>query len=206
MNNNIHVFDDLIPDWLYQNTLKNIAQVPVTFGHSGLGPYQGHSLFSKVWRSGEIASVPWYLTATFECFKSQGHRLGQLADITMSQCQINMSTQNLNGGLHVDSNPAAPAWTMVHMIAGDSGMDFWTALPEQAGTLIKQVEYRDNRCVVFPSALLHRGLPPKSVEPRVTVGYIFSGTSPSQFASRNNIIFPIFRREYDRIMQGGSNV
>lgn len=200
----IHVFDDLVPDWLYQNTLKNIAQVPVTFGHSGLGPYQGHSLFSRVWRTGDLTTLPWYLTATFECLKDQGHRLGELADISMSQCQINMSTQNLNGGLHVDCNPTAPAWTMVQMIAGDSGMDFWTALPEHGGTLIRQVEYRDNRCVVFPSAILHRGLAPVEVEPRVTVGYIFSGTSPSQFATRNHIIFPIFKEEYNRIIQGAN--
>ena len=201
--NDIFVFDDIVPDWLYNDILKNITSLPVTFGHAGLGPSQGHALFTKVWSSNELPNLPWFFKSVFSVFEHNKSRLGDVTNISLNQCQLNLSTQTLNGGLHVDCNPQAQAWTMVHLIAGDSGLDFWTELPERGGTKIHEVEYKDNRCVVFPSRLLHRGLAPVSIEPRASVGYIFSGTPPSQFAARNNIIFPIFKDEYNKIMNGG---
>jgi len=197
--NDIFVFDDIVPDWLYGEVLNNISSIPVTYGHQGLGPYQGHSLFSKVWPKYELANVPWFFKSVFSVFEHNKSRLGNVTNIRLSQCQLNISTKTLNGGLHVDCNPLAPAWTMIHLIAGDSGIDFWTEMPEHGGTKIHEVDYKDNRCVLFPSKLLHRGLPPINIEPRVTVGYIFSGTPPTPFADRNNIIFPIFKDEYDKI-------
>ena len=60
------------------------------------------------------------------------------------------------------------------------------------------VGYKDGRCIVFPSKFIHQGLPPKTVSPRVTIGYIFSGKA-SQFARDRGVIMPIFKKEQEKI-------
>lgn len=196
MTDNIFVFDDIVPDWIYQSVCRNITSVPVTYGHRGLGPNQGHAFFSKVWPRYELNNIPWEFSAIFESLNANRDKLGDVVELYLNQCQINITTQNLNGGLHLDIGHTA--WTMVHLICGDSGMDFWSDLPERGGTKIKEVDYKDNRCIIFPSNMLHRGLPPKKIEPRVSVGYVFSGIPVSQFSANNNILFPIFKDEYEK--------
>lgn len=198
----VHVFDDIVPDWLYRSTLNEISSIPVTFGHRGYGPNQGNVFFSSVWPNYSLHTLPWFFKATYAALESNISRLGDTVDIELNQCQLNYTTKNLTGGLHIDVNPNVASWTMVHFIGGDSGMDFWTEMPENGGEKIGEVDYKDNRCVVFPSNLLHRGLQPNLIEPRVTVGYVFSGKPPSQFAYQNNIIFPIFKDEYEKILRG----
>ncbi len=199
---NVHVFDDVVPDWLYNSILNEISSIPVTFGHRGYGPNQGNVFFSTVWPNYSLHTLPWFFKATFSALESNISRLGNTVDVILNQCQLNYTTKNLTGGLHIDVNPEVKSWTMVHLITGDSGMDFWDGLPEEGGNKVEEVEYKDNRCVVFPSNLLHRGLSPNYVEPRVTVGYVFSGRPPSNFAHQNNAIFPIFREEYEQILRG----
>lgn len=199
---NVFVFDDIIPDWLYNDILNEIVSVPVIYGHRGYGPNQGHSFFSMVWPNYELDKLPWIFKATFSAFKANVSRLGDTVDVILNQCQLNYTTEKLNGGLHVDVREDAPSWTMVHLITGDSGLDFWSDLPERGGKQLGEVSYKDNRCVVFPSNLLHRGLPAKEIEPRISVGYVFSGKPPTKFGYFNNIIYPIFKNDYEKILKG----
>jgi len=199
LEDNIFVFDDIVPDWIYEHTIKNIANIPVTFGHSGLGPYQGYSFFSKVWTRQELEQLPWYLSASFYALNNARRRLGDVTNLELVQTQLNITTKNLTGNLHVDSGPDVPSWTMVHLITGDSGMDFWTNHPDHNGTKIKEIEYKDNRCIIFPSSIFHRGLTCIEAEPRISVGYVFGGQS-TPFAKNNNIIYPIFKNQNEQIM------
>ena len=198
LEDNIFVLDDIIPSWIYKSVVNDIANVPVTFGHSGLGPYQGYSFFSNVWTRPQLHHLPWYLTASFYAFNDAREKLGDVTNLELCQTQLNVTTKSLTGNVHVDAAPDTPSWTMVHFISGDSGMDFWSTHPKDNGTQIKEVEYKDNRCVVFPSSMYHRGLPCSNIEPRITIGYVFGGES-TMFAKQNNIIFPIFKDENNKI-------
>ena len=199
LEDSVFVFDDIVPDWVYDNIFKDIANIPVTFGHSGLGPYQGYTFFSKVWTREDLDQMPWYLSAAFYALNDSRLRLGDVTNLELCQTQLNVTTKNLTGNVHLDAGPETPSWTMVHLVAGDTGMDFWTSHPEDGGTVIKEVDYKDNRCIIFPSNLHHRGLPCKEVEPRISVGYVFGGES-TNFAKQNNIIFPIFKEQNEHIM------
>lgn len=129
----VFVFDDIIPDWLYNATLNEISSIPITFGHRGYGPNQGNVFFSSVWPNYELHRLPWFFKATFAALESNISRLGNTVDVILNQCQLNYTTKTLTGGLHIDVNPEVASWTMVHLIAGDSGLDFWSDMPEDGG-------------------------------------------------------------------------
>ena len=40
----IVVLDDIVPNWLHEDVVKNIPHTPVTFGHRGLGPISRTSI------------------------------------------------------------------------------------------------------------------------------------------------------------------
>ena len=65
MSNDIFVFDDIVPEWLYESIKKNILSIPVTCQHHGVGPDIGHSFFSKIWPLFGLHEIPWEYNATF---------------------------------------------------------------------------------------------------------------------------------------------
>ena len=204
MTNDIFVFDDIVPGWLYNSIKKNISSIPVTCQHHGEGPDQGNRFFSKIWPLYGLHDIPWEYNATFAALNDSRARLStddEVVPLHLVQCQINLTTKSLVGEVHADFAP--PTWTMVHLITGDTGMDFWTNFPELGGEKIHEVEWKDNRCVIFPSDLLHRGLPPNNIEPRLTLGYMFGGTPQSQQEHKANVISPIFRKEYNKKIARG---
>ena len=209
MTNDIFVFDDIVPGWLYNSIKKNISSIPVTCQHHGEGPDQGNRFFSKIWPLYGLHDIPWEYNATFAALNDSRARLStddEVVPLHLVQCQLNLTTKSLVGEVHADRGP--PAWTMVHLIAGDTGMDFWEGdanpnFSRREGKKIHEVEWKDNRCIIFPSNLLHRGLPPNNIEPRLTLGYIFGGTPQSQQEHNANVISPIFRKEYNKKMARG---
>lgn len=200
-DNGIFVFDDLVPEWLYNKVLYEITSIPLTFGHRGVSNDFGYHFWSKEWLANDYNNIPWFLKSVFAALEGQKARLGNVGEIEVARCQINMTTKNLYGGTHVDVGRGVPYYTMVHFVAGDSGMDFWTDYPTNGGTIIEQVEYKDNRCVIFPSWMPHTGLPPKEIEPRVSVGYVFGGKG-TEFTRSQNIGLPIWKEEQDSIFNG----
>ena len=93
-----------------------------------------------------------------------------VGDIQLNQIQINITTKDHSGALHVDSGDDVPAYTMVYLVQGDTGMDFWDNNPDRGGKKIDEVEYKEGRLIVFPSRYIHRGIPTNKVSPRVTAG------------------------------------
>lgn len=197
--NNIFTIDEIIPGWLYNSIKNNVLTVPVTCQHHGVGPDVGHSFFSKIWPLFGLNDLPWEYKATFAAFNDNRQLLStedEILPLHLVQCQLNLTTKTLVGSIHQDMGP--PAWTMVHFVTGDTGMDFWTDYPEDGGEKICEVDFKPNRCVIFPSNIVHRGIPPVDVEPRITLGYIFSGPPQSQYEHDNNITNPIFKKEWSK--------
>ena len=253
----IKVLDDVIPKWLHRKAVETIPYLPLKWGHRGLGPTQGYQFFSDQWKHEEIEKAPWVLQAIWMAFEEQKHLIDpDVGDIQLNQIQINLTTKDHIGGLHVDIHDGTEAYTMVYSVCGDSGMDFWSNNPEHINPRIAElsdmatrgeatqeqveealnktkerakanqgmrtkdatwyeddfsnhegemdsyrwhsVDYKEGRCIVFPSMFIHQGLPPKTVSPRVTIGYIFSGKT-SKFARDRGVIYPIFKKEQDKI-------
>jgi|11_taG_2_1085331.scaffolds.fasta_scaffold02620_7 hypothetical protein len=197
MSSDIFVFDDIVPEWLYRSIKTNILSIPVTCQHHGVGPDVGNAFFSKIWPLFGLHEIPWEYKATFAALNDSRDKLSnddEVLPLHFVQCQLNLTTKTLVGGVHADMGP--PAWTMVHFISGDTGMDFWTDFPDHGGEKICDIDYKDNRCVIFPSNLWHRGVPTNDVEPRVTLGYIFGGPPQSEHERNNNIISPIFKKQW----------
>ena len=253
----IKVLDDVIPKWLHRKAVETIPYLPLKWGPRGLGPTQGYQFFSDQWKHEEIEKAPWVLQAIWMAFEEQKHLIDpDVGDIQLNQIQINLTTKDHIGGLHVDIHDGTEAYTMVYSVCGDSGMDFWSNNPEHINPRIAElsdmatrgeatqeqveeelnktkerakanqgmrtkdatwyeddfsnhegemdsyrwhsVDYKEGRCIVFPSMFIHQGLPPKPVSPRVTIGYIFSGKT-SKFARDRGVIYPIFKKEQDKI-------
>jgi hypothetical protein len=193
--NKIVILDDVVPQWLHDQAINQVLHYPLSFGHRGLGQYQGHQIFSQQFSQAELENTPWTLKAVWHAFEHHKNLIdNDVGDIQLNQVQINLTTKEHTGGLHVDSGDDVPAYTMVYLIHGDTGMDFWDGDPEKDGKKIDEVEYKEGRLIVFPSRYLHRGIPVKDVSPRVTAGYVFSGKS-TPFARQRNIILPIFKKE-----------
>ena len=49
ISKNVYVLDNLVPDWLHKQAKETIPSLPLTFGHRGLGPYQGYQFWSEQW-------------------------------------------------------------------------------------------------------------------------------------------------------------
>lgn len=197
MNNKVFVFDDIVPMWLYSSVKNTVPTIPVTCQHHGVGPDQGNSFFSKIWPLFGLYEIPWEFKATFAAlndYRNQITNEDEILPLHLVQCQLNLTTTTLKGGFHQDIGP--PGYTMVHFISGDTGMDFWDNDPNQGGKKIHEVEWKDNRCVIFPSNVWHRGVPPKNIEPRITLGYIFAGPPQSEHERNNNILSPIYKNEW----------
>lgn len=155
----------------------------------------GFHFFNKRWELWDVETSPWYLKSVWEHFYHNRFILGNVCDLELNRCQVNLTTKTLFADAHVDGQPDNPSYTMVHFVNGDSGMRFWSGDYENRGNIIKEVEYKDNTAVFFPANMLHQGLPPKDVEPRISVGYTFSGKG-TVLTRQNRLFFPIFEDQY----------
>ena len=191
---NILVFDDLIPDWLMDQIEAVVPHMPLKFGHRGLGYDEGYNTFSEQWtrdvqhgvtvsHTNFLANMPWELKALWTVVHYKKPNLFKKieGDLQLNQVQINLSTEEHYGGLHTDApddtnQMTMPGWipshTLVFFLQGDTGMEFWSS---RNGELIHTVDWKKGRCVVFPSSYPHKGLPPKDISPRATIGFIFNG-------------------------------
>lgn len=192
MTDQIYVFDDIIPEFLYYSAINEIPKIPMYFGHRGQGYDFGFHFWSNQWNNND---EPWPFKSIWAAFESKKHLLGNVGDIELLRCQLNVTTSQCFGGIHVDVGPGVPYYTMVHFLTGDSGMEFY-----KDDNVIKTVDYKDNRCVIFPSEIRHQGLPPKESEPRVTVGYVFGGRG-TDMTRQKNIGLPIWKEEQNQIFQ-----
>ena len=191
----ILVFDDLIPDFLKQQVEAVVPHLPLRFGHRGLGYNEGYNTFSEQWtrevqhgfeisHTNFLVDMPWELKSMWtvvhhaktEIFKDVNE------DLILNQTQINLTTEEHFGGIHADApddsnEKQMPGWvpshTLVYMVQGDTGMNFWTK--KKDGEIFHSVEFKKGRCVVFPSSYLHEGIKPNKISPRVTIGFIFNG-------------------------------
>ena len=189
---NILVLDDVVPEWLIDQMDVGIPHMPLRFGHRGLGRDEGFSTFSEQWvreiQQGEtvahtnfLVDMPWEFKALWCAVNHKKNELFKNAQgLQLNQVQINLSTNEHYGGLHTDApddtqQMTMPGWipshTLVFFLQGDTGMEF----DFQDGLPVHTVDWKKGRCVVFPSSYPHRGLPPKDVTPRTTIGFIFNG-------------------------------
>ena len=133
----IIVLDDVVPQWLHDQAINQVLHYPLSFGHRGLGQYQGHQIFSQQFSQAELENTPWTLKAVWHAFEHHKNLIdNDVGDIQLNQVQINLTTKEHTGGLHVDSGDDVPAYTMVYLIHGDTGMDFWDGDPEKDGKKI----------------------------------------------------------------------
>jgi len=191
---NIIVLDELVPDWLADQIEAVIPHMPLRFGHRGLGYDEGYNTFSEQWtrdvqhgatidHTNFLADMPWELKALWTVVHHKKVKLFKNIqdDLQLNQVQINLTTEEHYGGLHTDApedsvQMTTPGWipshTMVYFLQGDTGMEFWS---ERDGECVHAVDWKKGRCVVFPSSYPHKGLPPKDISPRATIGFIFNG-------------------------------
>ncbi len=192
--NNILVFDDLVPDWLIDQIEAVIPHMPLRFGHRGLGYDEGYNTFSEQWtrdiqhgatvnHTKFLVDMPWELKALWTIIHHKKTNLFKNLqdDLQLNQVQINLTTEEHYGGLHPDAPDDTtqmdmPGWipshTLVYFLQGDTGLEFWS---DRNNGPTHNVDWKKSRCVVFPSSYLHKGLPPKNVSPRATIGFIFNG-------------------------------
>jgi hypothetical protein len=122
----IIVLDDVVPQWLHDQAISQVLNTPVSYGHRGLGPDQGHPIFSQQYTHEQVENAPWTLKAVWHAFEHHKHMIDEdVGDIQLNQIQINITTKDHSGALHVDSGDDVPAYTMVYLVQGDTGMDFW---------------------------------------------------------------------------------
>jgi hypothetical protein len=196
---NIIVLDELIPDWLADQIEAVIPHMPLRFGHRGLGYDEGYNTFSEQWtrdvqhgatisHTNFLADMPWELKALWTVVHHKKVKLFKNTqdDLQLNQVQINLTTEEHYGGLHTDApedsvQMTTPGWipshTMVYFLQGDTGMEFWSDRNDGPTHI---VDWKKGRCVVFPSSYLHKGLPPKDISPRATIGFIFNGLPPQK--------------------------
>lgn len=200
--NNILALDDIVPEWLINQMEVTIPHMPLRFGHRGLGRDEGFSTFSDQWvrevqhgvtvsHTNFLADMPWEFKAFWCIVNHQRNKIFKnVQNLTLNQVQINLSTNEHYGGLHTDApddskEMSMPGWipshTLVLFLQGDTGMEFC----EQDGKPVYNVDWKKGRCVVFPSSYPHKGLPPKDVSPRATIGFIFNGL-PQQKEQETN--------------------
>ena len=197
MKDQIFVLDNIIPDYIYKASIQEIPKIPMYFGHRGEGYDTGFHFWSNQWDDG---SEPWCFKAVWSAFEDQKKQIGPVGNIELLRCQLNVTTKSCYGGVHVDVAVGVPYYTMVHFLTGDTGMEFYNDSIDRGGQKIKEVEFKANRCVIFPSDLPHQGLPPKESEPRVSVGYVFGGKGTA-FTRSQNIGLPIWEDEQAKIFQ-----
>jgi hypothetical protein len=140
----IYVLDDIVPSWLHKEAVKTIPHLALGFGHRGLGPYQGYQFWSDQWgdtdANKDLDEAPWELTAIWKVLNENRKRISSaVGNIQLNQIQVNLTTKKHAGGLHVDIQEDAPAYTMVYMLQGDSGMDFWSNNPEHLNPKIAEL-------------------------------------------------------------------
>lgn len=195
LEHNIHVLDDLVPTWLHNSAKKTALHWPLGFGHTGLGPNQGYEFWSEQWGDSagtEPNTAPWEFWAIWLVLNENKKRISP--DVTTLQCnqiQLNFTTKNHFGNRHVDVQNDTPAYTMVYLLRGDSGMEFWANKDDK----IHSVPWKEGRAVIFPSSMIHGGLPPQEVSPRLTLGYIFSGEA-TPIMRQHKVIHPIFNNNW----------
>ena len=94
----------------------------------------------------EIENAPWVLQAIWMAFEEKKHLIGpDVGDIQLNQIQINLTTKDHIGGLHVDIHDGTEAYTMVYSVCGDSGMDFWSNNPEHINPRIAELADKATR-------------------------------------------------------------
>ena len=145
ISKNIYVLDDLIPDWLHKQAKETILQYPLKFGHRGLGPYQGYQFWSEQWGDSvgtDPKEAPWELWAIWLVLKENRKLITPtVGPIQCNQIQVNLTTKKHAGGLHVDVTTNAPAYTMVYLLHGDTGMEFWSNNPEHLNPKLAELSH-----------------------------------------------------------------
>ena len=67
----IIVLDDVVPQWLHDQAISQVLNTPVSYGHRGLGPDQGHPIFSQQYTHEQVHKAPWTLKAVWHAFEHQ---------------------------------------------------------------------------------------------------------------------------------------
>lgn len=195
LEHNIYVLDDLVPKWLHNSAKETALHFPLSFGHRGLGPNQGYEFWSDQWgyaNNKDPKEAPWEFWAIWLILNENKNLISpNVTTLQCNQIQLNFTTKKHFGNRHVDVMNEAPAYTMVYLLRGDSGMDFWANEKDK----IHSVPWKDGRAVIFPSNMIHSGLPPQEVSPRLTLGYIFSGEA-TPFMQKHKVLHPIFNNDW----------
>ena len=145
ISKNVYVLDNLVTDWLHKQAKETIPSLPLTFGHRGLGPYQGYQVWSEQWgdsKGTDPKDAPWELWAIWLVLNENRKLIAPtVGPIQCNQIQINLTTKKHSGGLHVDIQEDAPAFTMVYFLQGDSGMEFWSNNPEHLNPKLAELSH-----------------------------------------------------------------
>lgn len=179
-SNNIIVFDDIVPNWLREQSEAVLPHQPITFGQKG---------FMSTWPN--LNDLPWELKAIWCAFnyrrddvKSKIPLFGKADNLNLLNVQTNMSTQEHHPDIVAMDEPydvdgtgkmvysQKSNWVFYYMIQGDSGMEFYH---RDGKTIFETVEFKPGRVVTFPARTLHKELEPKELSPRFSVSYLFSG-------------------------------
>lgn len=147
----IFCFDDVLD----QDTLNNI----VSFGWQDMP-------FSRLKSNGFIKTFTYYpgnldfletLTNNgFRCFQSKDNNASLL---TVSSFLFNLAEDDgimTRSEIHPDIFATGGKWTMLYHLTGDSGpTDFYNNVVNKK--VIKSVEFKPNRLIIFPGIYVHRG-------------------------------------------------
>ena len=145
IKSNIYVIDDIVPSWLHKAAQEKALHYPLKFGHKGLGPYQGYQFWSEQW--GDSAGddpqlAPWEFWAIWLVLQENKHLIAPtVGNIQCNQIQLNLTTKKHVGGLHVDVMDQAPAYTMVYLLRGDSGLEFWSNNPDHLNPKLAELSH-----------------------------------------------------------------
>ncbi|MAV94248.1 MAG: hypothetical protein CMA31_01000 [Euryarchaeota archaeon] len=145
IKNSIYVIDDLVPAWLHEAAKEKILHYPLKFGHRGLGPSQGYQFWSEQWGDSantDVKTAPWELWAIWLVLNENKKLIAPtVGPIQCNQIQVNLTTKKHVGGLHVDVQTEAPAYTMVYFLHGEAGMEFWSNNPEHLNPRLAEMSH-----------------------------------------------------------------
>ena len=145
ISKDVYVLDNLVPDWLHKQAKETTLNHPLKFGHRGLGPYQGYQFWSKQWgyaNNTDPKDAPWELWAIWLVLNENRKLIAPtVGNLQLNQIQINLTTKKHSGGLHVDIQEDAPAYTMVYFLQGDTGMEFWSNNPEHLNPKLAKLSH-----------------------------------------------------------------
>ena len=168
----IFVFDDLLPQWLVTWGDEMMQNFNWKYGQSAYPG--GDRFFGQILKDDSIIrEEPWPMIVNLipRAFRTTKIKqvLGadsQLLDI--KKILVNGQLPATPGNPHKDSS-TSNMWTMVyHCSNTDGGNVFYK--DDTGKDIIKEVEFKQGRCVLFPSWYTHTGLPPTTGW-RITIAY-----------------------------------